>query len=371
VINVATITSASVIPTQKLSEPAIKAWEKSVNDNGGIGGHPVKVHVIDDKVDPATVISSLTRLKQTEGIVAVIGAQGSTTTQMVNTIEKLGLPVIGGGPSGPEWHDNKYFFGTTTDPDVQGYGALVVAQKAGAKKLAVITCTESPICAQSVQGFEKLAPELNMEIVYSALLPATTPSYTANCIAAKDEGADSIYVVLTNGVEATDAVLSQCSDQGFNPINVTASNFADLSTVANKNFNRQPGTWIQNPVYPWFNRDSDKAGVKAMFEGLQKYGDGILENPDMGSLVASQWASGTVFAAGLNALDVSSKDKVTSEDVMNGLWSLPADYDAEGLTPPLKYNKDKPANPVNCFFISQLVDGKYSLPEGDTALCQE
>jgi hypothetical protein len=58
----------------------------------------------------------------------------------------------------------------------------------------------------------------------------------------------------------------------------------------------------------------------------------------------------------------------TSQDILNGLWSLHNET-VDGLTPPLNYLQNQPAPPVPCYFLVEMKSGKWTSPSGATYAC--
>ena len=74
-----------------------------------------------------------------------------------------------------------------------GAGA-VAAHKAGIKTEAILYCAEVAICQESSAEAKALLPKLGMKLVYSTSIGFAAPNYSAQCLAAKQSGAQSMAV---------------------------------------------------------------------------------------------------------------------------------------------------------------------------------
>src|SRR6185312_9454835 len=107
--------------------------------------------------------------------------------------------------------------GQTNDSVI--YSSIATAKQAGAKKIAVIYCSESPTCAASLPGLKSAGKALGVPVVYSAGVSATAPNYTAQCLAAKQAGADALFI--GDGTNTIDRIATNCTQQGYKPTYIT------------------------------------------------------------------------------------------------------------------------------------------------------
>src|SRR5262249_39452283 len=72
------------------------AWEKWINANGGINGHPVKVFVRDDGGDPTKALAAATELINTDKVIAFAGSVDESTFSWDDLATQNHVPVISG-----------------------------------------------------------------------------------------------------------------------------------------------------------------------------------------------------------------------------------------------------------------------------------
>ena len=59
----------------------------------------------------------------------------------------------------------------------------------------------------------------------------------------------------------------------------------------------------------------------------------------------------------------------TAADIYKGLHALGADYNANGLIPPVTYAPDKPAAQQPCGWYAQVKGGELTTPQGTEQIC--
>ena len=59
----------------------------------------------------------------------------------------------------------------------------------------------------------------------------------------------------------------------------------------------------------------------------------------------------------------------TSQDILNGLYALPANDTLGGASPGATFSQGKPAVPSGCFYLAQIQGGKLTAPKGDAPVC--
>ncbi|MBA4863384.1 ABC transporter substrate-binding protein [Streptomyces sp. PSKA54] len=85
--------------TQGSAQPGVRvtaqAYEKWINDNGGIKGGPLKVITCNEKGDPDEA-ENCAQKAVSEGVVAVVGSYSLAGDRYMPILEKAGIPYIGG-----------------------------------------------------------------------------------------------------------------------------------------------------------------------------------------------------------------------------------------------------------------------------------
>ncbi|MDV2476711.1 ABC transporter substrate-binding protein [Rhodococcus zopfii] len=88
--------SGTSAPTHGRVDDVAEAWAASVNDSGGINGHPVKVIVKDIGQEPSKALAAVKSLVEEEGAIAIVGPITGTTGSWRQYVEEKGIPVVGG-----------------------------------------------------------------------------------------------------------------------------------------------------------------------------------------------------------------------------------------------------------------------------------
>jgi branched-chain amino acid transport system substrate-binding protein len=164
------------------------AWGMWTNAHGGIGGHPVKVIVLDDTETNATGLSTVMQMVQQDHVLAIIPS-GSTETAYGPYTAKAGIPAIGGSDSAPLYETEGNFFSPGAPPDVGYQLEAKTAADAGLPKIAGLYCSEDPECASGIALLKKAGPKTGSSVVYTSAISSTATDYTAPCLALKSAGA--------------------------------------------------------------------------------------------------------------------------------------------------------------------------------------
>ena len=136
-------------PTHGRVDDVAQAWAASVNDSGGINGHPVEVIVKDIGQEPSKALAAVKSLVEEEGVVAIVGPITGTTGSWRQYVEEKGIPVLGGVPSDATFLASDNFYLAGSPNPVITYGLAKLASEEGTTKLGVVYCSESPVCADS------------------------------------------------------------------------------------------------------------------------------------------------------------------------------------------------------------------------------
>ena len=71
---------------------------------------------------------------------------------------------------------------------------MLAAQKVGGHKMAVLYCAENPACKQTVAPLQAAGKQFRIPVVFNAPVLTSAPNYTAQCLAAKEAGADVMFI---------------------------------------------------------------------------------------------------------------------------------------------------------------------------------
>jgi branched-chain amino acid transport system substrate-binding protein len=328
-------------------------WVSYVNSHGGIAGHPVQVIVDDDGGNAATALQDAESLVQNKHAIAIGDASG-TDTAFEKYLDSAKVPVISlieGAASFVYVGDPNYFSDEATVP-AGIWAQSKVAKLSGGKSYGFLYCAEQPACAQSVPLEKADAASVGIKLGYTASFSASSPSFTAQCLAAKQAGVDALFVAGGNQ-SANERVLDNCASQSYQPTAIAA--VGTMGTAAAKD-PQIPVQWGYTGTLPWFVKNASTAEF----------------NQVMGSYLPSSVSPPYVFGAwtGLQEFAAAAAHvgaTPTTQDIYTGLYALDGST-LGGLTAPLTFKKGQP-NQVNCFFVYEVKNGSYSTPEGTSPVC--
>jgi branched-chain amino acid transport system substrate-binding protein len=340
-------TSSATATRSTQAEEALNAWVKWTNTHGGINGHPVKAIILDDKGDPAVGLADAKTLVETDHVVAIVGqTAGQTDQTWAPYVLQQKMPVIGGAQINALWFTNAMFYPVGGDVIANIWGQMKSAAVQGVKKVGVILCTESPACAQAQPLFNADARSVGMDPVYNALASGTQPSYTAECLAAKQAGAEAVAAFVNSVVLARD-----CARQNFKPKWISADEGPTISTIlaapalgnavgSSEHWNcRGP----QAPQTKAFNLAMAKYAPQWV-KGGSKYATGA--NAD-----CSMWDAAMGFRKAILNANVAPSATATSADVIRGLSMFQGET-LGGFSPPMTYSDGSKPNPIaKCTYL--------------------
>jgi branched-chain amino acid transport system substrate-binding protein len=330
----------------------VRAWGQAVNARGGIDGHPVKVIIAEDGGDPARHRSLVQSMVEQDGVIAFIHGFNPTTGQAaVDYLTKKGVPVVGSDPSSNWYYDSPVYFPHSSAGRKGVTKALLgataeVAVPQGKTKMALLACNEAQICRDLTADMPAAAGQFGLKVVSQAQASLAQPDYTAECLAARNAGAEIFFLAFDS--QSYGRVAKSCSSVGYKPIfslvpNVT-NNIADIKEME--------GAVITAIVKPWF--DTSHPGIAAMHAAMKQYTPRA--QPDNEAGLA--WTSAVLFErAATGHLSATP----TAQDILNGLWSL-KDETLGGLTYPLTFTKGQNAPVKSCWWVAMIRDGRFTSP---------
>jgi branched-chain amino acid transport system substrate-binding protein len=333
----------------------VQAWAKSVNAKGGLAGHQVQIVVKDDGYNPATSLTDAQALVQENHVIAIFD-NSDEDNAWEKYIQTAKVPVLGATESDAGYQNADFFPPGGTFNYSDGAGA-VAAHKAGIKTEAILYCAEVAICQESSQEAKVLLPKLGMKLVYTTSISFSAPNYSAQCLAAKQSGAQSMAVGDASAIVTK--VAQDCATQGFKPIELSADGSVAIAwlTVPAMNGNID----VQGDV-PWFVHN---AATKPMYTALNKYAPGVTTGPNFGEVVVQSWAAGVLLEEAAAAGHLSANP--TPAQILTGLYSL-KNTTLGGLSAPITFHNGKTAsNP--CFFEMGIKNAKFVPLNGGKYFC--
>ncbi|MBV9380337.1 MAG: ABC transporter substrate-binding protein [Streptosporangiaceae bacterium] len=332
----------------------LQAWVDSVNASGGVKGRQIKLIVEDDQGDATKSQAEIRQLVQVDHVLAVVSPEASATESgWASYVEQQHVAVVGGEADTPEWFTNPAFFpsGATvlTSIEMQAYAV----KAAGKQSFGAVYCAEIAACKQSVPALAGYAKAFHLDMSTSAAIAVAAPSYTAQCLAAKQANAQA--VVIDASFAAGSRFAPACAQQGYTPVYVIPSGSFDgrYLQVA-----QVTGAYVPTTNALWF---ASTPAVNQFKKAMARYEPSTALGPNP----MSGWAGGALFGAAAASLPA----KATAADVFTALYSLPKNDTLDGLTPPLNFHSGAPASQVTCFFIGQIKGGSLTDPVGTAPVC--
>lgn len=340
--------------TSKASAAAVEAWAKQTNADGGINGHPVEVIVKDDEGDAAKSIAAVKDLVENEKVIAIVGQHSAgLEASWASYVGEKKIPVIGGNGVGAVWMSDPNFFPTALNSKNYITFTANTTQVADKKKFSIVFCAEAPACGQAVKLAQAASGQLGIGFAGGQALSASAPNYTAQCLALRKDDADTVFIGTSQ--ETGLRFVSDCAKQGFRPTFVQGGQSWTEEQLKNK---ATDGMWLASDSALWFG---DGPGVQKFEQAMKKYAP---DSPLNGSATGG-WTGAVVF--GEAAANIS--ETPTAADIYKGLHGLGADYNANGLIPPVTYSPDKPAAQKPCGWYAQVKGGELTTPQGTEQIC--
>lgn len=349
------------------TEKVLNAWADQVNSNGGLGGHPVQIEIEDTKGDAAGAVAQLDSLLAKDPQVIFIAAT-SVEAALAAPLAASGVPVIGTGFTPALWGGEITAFGISCSNDegsplpcapansfplTTTFGAVVDMQvvnalNVGATKLVQAACAEVEACAQSAPILQATAGSLGLEVAPLALISASAPDYSAECIGFIQEGVDFIQM----GVGAATAVriATDCLDQGYEGW------FGASAGVAGGELLEIEGIRLAGTLnaFPWFAEGAAAQDYRDVMEGA-----GIPEVEYSSSAYTGAWTALKLLEKAFENAGFTAEQDVTAADVLAAMYTI-TDETLEGLASPVTFTEGEPAGPRNCFWPFVLENGAIS-----------
>ena len=331
----------------------VQAWVAEANADGGLDGHAVRFIVADDGGDGARSRALVQDMVERQGAVAFVQmAQGLSGPGSVEYLTEKRIPVIGSETGSPWFYDTSPMFFPQVSSGVGIARALLYSAAerlipSGKKKLGTIVCVEAQVCREGDAAWAREASAVGFDLSYRGTASLGQPDFTAQCLAARNRGADVILIGLdTNSVGR---LASSCARQGYRPV------FAILGGTLADQMQHNPdlaGAVSATPAFPYI-----QSGTPATDEYqavIRRFGENIVA----GQGPATGWVSAKLFERA--AADLS--EPLSSAAILRGLWNV-HDDDLGGLTQPLSFAEDRPTSLVVCWWDLQITARAWSSPD--------
>ncbi|HEV7534487.1 MAG TPA: ABC transporter substrate-binding protein [Acidimicrobiia bacterium] len=330
---------------------SLEAWVAKINAEGGINCHKVKHLVGDDGADPARHQALVRRFVEEEKVIAfVLNNAPVTGAASEEYLKQKQVPVIGQEGGQFFFYDSPVHFPVAASGEM--LQRLTVAAGAriavplGKTKAALVTCQEVEYCNRADTVYPDQAKKSGLSVVYTVKATLTQPDYTAQCLGARNAGADVMMAVFDgNGLTRLTA---SCAKIGYHPILVIVSNTSTSDHLKDPNME---GTVVSSPKRPWFL--ADHKGVAEFQAAVKQYAPGL---PIEASGIDG-WEPGKAFEH--IARRIAPNEVPTSKAILDSANSLNGD-DIDGLVFPLTFHAGQPHKQVACGWAVVTGKGKFT-----------
>ena len=340
--------------------PVYKAWADSVNASGGINGHKISIIQKDDASNPTTSVSDVHTFIETDHVVAILD-DSNNDAAWSSYVQQQKVPVVGMDTSTQGFFANPDFYPEGQTEDSLFSGIIQAVKQAGGSgtKFALFYCAEAVQCQQGIAPLQAAAKGAGESVVATLEVSASAPSFSAQCLAAKQAGATVIFTADAQQVD--EKIIQDCYAQGYKPKVVIDGEILLPSFLKTAGINQN--TYFTVPNFPYF---ASSPAITAMNKAIDKYAPGVRKDVNYGEFPAEAWMAGKLFQAAAGNLGAGGKAP-TSAQLIKGLNSLHGTT-LGGLAPPLTFTAGKP-HPVDCWYWAVLKKGKYSTPLGLKPAC--
>jgi branched-chain amino acid transport system substrate-binding protein len=322
--------------------PGLKAWVAWTNAHGGILGRKVQLISRDAKGDPATY-RAVTKELLGKQLAAFIPASTLQFSPVRALVEAKKIPAIGGYQADPAFIQSPYSFPQMTTVDQTTYNLAKTAVLAGKKAGMLFYCAESPVCAQLIPLWQAGAKAAGSNWAGEINVAASTPDYTAQCLAAQQKGAD--WIGLGLAVAVVPRIAADCAKNNYRPLWIlTAFDSSFLTQAA-----------LDGARYPFPTALYTSAAAATFRKAMATHQKSFVSNPAYGTWTYAAWVTGEVLKRAIT-LAKPTGQTVTPADVLRGLY-LFKNETLGGQTPPLTYKKGA-GHSVSCFFMGEVKNGK-------------
>jgi branched-chain amino acid transport system substrate-binding protein len=317
----------------------VQVWAKAINAAGGINGHKVDLITYDDQGDPAKSVANAHKAIDNDKVAALIDLT-SSDTGWAAYVDSKKVPVIGLAAYNPAVY-GKYpmFFAANIMQPGFSFSAAQSLKDRGAAKTAIITCAETPACVATVTPFQKFAKAVGAPSAFTGKAAAAATSYAAQCLGAKQAGAQGVYLAMSSDVGIR--VIDSCAQQGYKPQFFVGGGFIPISAWADKAVAGHLSSSAGG--FPWATATTPE--VQKLIDAVTKYEPKYLK--ERSPNISAGWTAGKMFEKAL----ASAKGEVTSQTVLDGLLAFNNET-LDGLSmASLKFNKSGPQPMMPCTFV--------------------
>jgi ABC-type branched-subunit amino acid transport system substrate-binding protein len=338
----------------------IRIWSLAVNAAGGINGHPVEVLVGDDGGDAGRFISITKQFVEQDGVLAFLfntlafapnGNNKYLDSKKIFTFSETGSLEVS--------YSNPYVL--SPSPSGLSYAdAMILAfsNGIGAKggvKLAEYACSDFSLCDNFDRRWsdKEVLRKAGFELVSRGRPSLVQPDYTAQCLAAKQNGATAIIVALDGA--SIRRFAGDCARQNYHPVLSSADLVITKDLLTDPNVD---GLVVGGKMVPF--PSAEVPGMKEAHAAFATYAAGQTVTGGY----AYGWLVGEFFAQAAKNLP----DNPTYEDLAAGIYSI-RNNDMKGMTYPITITRGKVIDRQLCFGTTIIKGGKFVAAPGPGLVC--
>ena len=225
----------------------------------------------------------------------------------------------------------------------------------GLTKMGLITCSDGvQVCQDTARVAPGYIKRYGLQLAYQGQASLAQPDFTANCLAARNEGAEILYLALD--ANSYSRFGKACAGVGYKPRYGIAQPVMLADLAKDPNLQGSPGVsytapffFAANPAVARFQKAMAQYGGKAPLTGSASLG----------------WSAAELLGAAARRLSPTP----TSADILEGVWSLAGD-DLGGLTAPLRFKRDGPTVPPVCYWQVVVAQNTYRSPDHGQRHCE-
>jgi branched-chain amino acid transport system substrate-binding protein len=339
-------------------QKAVQAWADTVNDNGGIGGRPVRLEVADDGNDPAKNLNLVKQMVEEKHVVAFVGAPAPNTQEAsVKYLEDKGVPVIGGIVGETPWGESPILFPQALAAPNKARVLLATAASTGKHKYAFVGINThghghagQPSIDEFVEDFKAgAAEEAGIELVYEGQLEPEAPDaeYVKVCQDAKAAGAEMMTILTDFNVQKK--IIDSCVSQQYNPVYVTTGTTTDQKLLDLVGAPMEGAVGLSRTA-PWMADQPED--LKVFRKAMSAH-----ELP-ANSTTLQGWVSGRILEV---AFMMGIKDDVTPANIATALRGIDG-ADLRGLIGPVGFGHSatEPNPGSKCYWLLVAKNGKWT-----------
>ena len=329
-----------------------QVWVKWINQKGGLNGHKITLIVYDDAGDPARHSAQVKEAVERRNAIAFLtNAEAVTGQSGVAYITSKRVPVIGMS-GGENWaaESPMYFPQKSFGPGLyrlfpRTFAPVLVPK--GITKWGVVFCVEAQGCKDVAKTFAEESDKLGYKVVYQAQASIAQPDFTAECLAARNAGAQAVHVNLDQ--TSIERFAAACNRQGYHP-----QYLMPTQGVADRLKDNPPldGAISVSDVFPWFV--SGTAAVDEFHAAMKSFGGSV--PPGLGP--AEGWVSGKL----LEVVTANLAEPPTTAQLLAGLWKI-RNNTLGGLTAPLTFVENQATQPYACGALITTKKGGWVAPD--------